>query len=84
MFAKHTKRQSDAQDTPTDDTWGIMVTKIQLKLSRSRGVLKHTKTQSDAQDAPTDITRGVMVTKIQLKLSSKNIACPNKRWSDKR
>ena len=31
------KTQSDAQDAPTDDTRGIMVTTIQLKLSRSRG-----------------------------------------------
>ena len=37
MFVKHTKTQSDAQDAPTDATRGIMVTTIQLKLSRSRG-----------------------------------------------
>ena len=37
MFVKHTKTQSDAQDAPTDDTRGIMVTTIHLKLSRSRG-----------------------------------------------
>ena len=38
MFVKHTKTQSDAQEAPTNDTWGIMVTTILLKLSRSRGV----------------------------------------------
>ena len=36
-LAKDTKRQSDAQDDPTDDTRGMMVTIIQLKLSRIRG-----------------------------------------------
>ena len=32
------KRKPDAQDAPTDHTWGVMVTTIQLKLSRGRGV----------------------------------------------
>ena len=35
VCSKHTKRQLDAQDAPTDNTWGIMVTTINLKLSRS-------------------------------------------------
>ena len=30
-------RQPDTRDTPTDDTWRMMVTTIQLKLSRSGG-----------------------------------------------
>ena len=36
MFGKHTKRQQDARDAPADDTPGMMVTTIQLKLSWSR------------------------------------------------
>ena len=37
MFTKHTKRQSDAQDAPTDHTRGMMVKMIKIKLSRCRG-----------------------------------------------
>ena len=37
MFTKHTKRQSYARDAPTNDTWGVMVKTIQLKLSRGGG-----------------------------------------------
>ena len=36
-FLKTPKRQPESQDAPNKDTWGIMVTTIQLKLSRSRG-----------------------------------------------
>ena len=37
VFSKHTKRQPDDQDAPNDDTRGMMVKTIHLKLSRSTG-----------------------------------------------
>ena len=37
VFLKHTKRQSDARDAPIDNTGGVMVKTIQIKLSRSGG-----------------------------------------------
>ena len=37
VYSKHTKSQPDPQDAPTDDTREMMVKKIHLKLSRSRG-----------------------------------------------
>ena len=36
VFEKHTESHSEARDAPTSDTRGIVVTTIQLKLSRSR------------------------------------------------
>ena len=35
--SKHTKRQPDVQDAPTDDTRGMMATTIQMKMSRIMG-----------------------------------------------
>ena len=55
MFVKHTKTLSDAQDAPTDDTWGIMVTTIQLKLSRSRGVGGTISDKDEDKDAEKDV-----------------------------
>ena len=66
MFVKHTKTQSDAQDAPTDDTRGVMVTKIQLKLSRSKGGVGTIEEQDEDKDAEKDVDENKVLLKDNL------------------